>query len=147
MAKLTDIFTGLAQGPDAIQNNFSAVNSELDTVAKEGKESKLVDLEIANSEFFPGDETLRIYRVGKIVFLLGCVSTRGKTGNVCEIPVGFRPAHNVRVDCPQQSSSMDYRSRVYVLDYTLKVFAVNGGQPTWLDHVCWTTNDDFPEGD
>lgn len=86
----------------------------------------------------------RVRRIGSKVYFIGSIVNGGRNGDIFNIPVGFRPSRDIHVDLPQQSSAIDYRSRVYIINGVASIVASNGNNDLWIDPISYYTDDPMP---
>jgi len=96
------------------------------------------------SPFTQGDIPNKVRRIGSKVYFTGSITNASRNGDIFNIPVGFRPSADIHIDLPQQSSVIDYRSRVYIANGVASIVAFNGIGALWIDPISYYTDDPFP---
>lgn len=140
---LNKIFTGMEQGPEAIDSNFTQLQ-DIGNQWNRATSWKNLDVTGANFENDTATLPVRIYRYGKVVHLMGSLKHVSKTGDVLTIPVGYRPIHDIHQDLPEQSGNIGYSARAYIKNNVLSIVAIYGANPIWIDSITYVTEDDFP---
>lgn len=142
MANLTKIFTGMEKGPEAIDDNFNSVESDISA----SKSSNPVTLSVNSGVTISSDSPLRVWRIGNTVFLGGATQTGPATGSsLTTIPSGYRPDEKVGFMAGVQVNPIVGAFFQVQTDGTVScVYNTNRNALTFYDGITWQTNDDFP---
>ena len=142
MAELTKIFTGMEQGPEAIDANFTTLNNS--TI----KDSGWRQVSLTNST-----GTVYIRRIGSNVITSGLfkptgLATLSKTLDLFSIPSGFRPDVTKFKFYKAVAGAFDDPLRINLKADGSAVVMIstpaNADKGEWQAGFSWTTNDDFP---
>lgn len=140
---LTKIFTGMEKGPEAIDANFGALNSDLNNNKFLKTDIRtMVTVGVQHNTNSP----LKYWREGNTVHLQGGgkfpIETNYKWWS---IPLGFRPSENQVVTVMAQSNhAISCVLRFQASGPSDITYNGDSANIIWLTTISWHTNDDFP---